>query len=639
MAGEIGVSRGVSSRVSREETEQEPARRKKGRSPGPYLVRSGSVYLFQIRLPVELGGGRGSRPIRISLGACPARKARRLADLLAAEARACFERMLTRRMGDRDDDNRKDDGTATDAPYYLDPDYLEAVIETKGALRMALQVVSNPVPPMTPEDEVRAQGWKGLVELGRELAKGEGGNQLVRENVDVLRQRYADKLMSTVAPRPEGETAEPPKTFRPQSMLQPVAQIAPDPVGDGFPPVEPEKGAGVPDHGHDNYNGDDDDDEADKDRRFVPRKESGLPKFSTVAKSYFKSWEEKSGKENKDIRSARRRADLFMELIGDHPIDTYTGADLKAYVRLLKYWPGNNNERSKDMGAREIIEANNDLHLKPLSMSSLKNSYIGVVRTIMAEGAVDYDIRNPFEKVRLRYPATARPAKPSQPLSAAAISSIFATGVESGFLDEAMLPLLGHLTGRRLGLLIHLTGNDVREKYPGVWVAETDGIVKVDGTWTRVPYKTDTSTGFFLLHSFLKGIGFVDWAIEQGERFLFPQIMKLENPSKSASSYMQRLYRRAGIKSGTREVFHSLRAGNIDDMRDAKVDPRDRRLQAGHTVGDDEHDNYGFKSISEIRAREMVRLPLNSDIDFSVFEGLDFKKMARKTRTKGKRRD
>ena len=102
---------------------------------------------------------------------------------------------------------------------------------------------------------------------------------------------------------------------------------------------------------------------------------------------------------------------------------------------------------------------------------------------------------------------------------------------------------------------------------------------------------------------------------------------------------MQRLFLRAGIEPGRREVFHSLRAGNIEDMRDAKVDPRDRRLQAGHTVGDDEHDNYGFKSISEIRAREMVRLPLNSDIDFSVFEGLDFKKMARKTRTKGKRRD
>ena len=70
-------------------------------------------------------------------------------------------------------------------------------------------------------------------------------------------------------------------------------------------------------------------------------------------------------------------------------------------------------------------------------------------------------------------------------------------------------------------------------------------------------------------------------------------------------------------------------------MRDAKVDPRDRRLQAGHTVGDDEHDNYGFKSISEIRAREMVRLLLNSDIDFLGVRGAGFRKDGAKDEDEG----
>ena len=613
----------------------------KGRGPGPYLVRSGSVYLFQIRLPVELGGGRGSRPIRISLGACPARRARRLADLLAAVARACFERMRTRRMNEERDGERKDGGTATDAPHYLESEYRDAVIETKGALKMALQVVSNPVAPMTPEEEARAQGWKGLVELGRELAKGEGGNPLVRENVDMLGKRYADKLMSTVSTRPEGETAERPKTFRAQPMPQAGLAFTPrEPVA-SVPAEIPLSRAELGYAGPEAESGSDDDqdeDELDKDRRFVPRKHSGLPKFSRVAKAYFKSWETKAGADSKDIRTARWRADLFAELIGDHPIDTYTGTDIKAYTRLLQYWPGNNNKRPESLSAREIIEDNRDLHLKPLSMSSLKNGYLWIVRTVMAEGAAEYDFRDPFEKVRIHYPGTAARPKSSQPLSAAAISSVFRTGVESGLLDETMLPLLGHLTGRRLGLLIHLIGTDIREKYPGVWIAETDGIVKQGGVWQRVPIKTDASTGFFVLHSFLKDIGFIDWARAQGDGFVFGEIMKLKDPSKSASSYMQRLFLRAGIEPGRREVFHSLRAGNIEDMRDAKVDPRDRRLQAGHTVGDDEHDNYGFKSISEIRAREMVRLPLNSDIDFSVFEGLDFEKMARKTRTKGKRR-
>lgn len=61
-----------------------------------------------------------------------------------------------------------------------------------------------------------------------------------------------------------------------------------------------------------------------------------------------------------------------------------------------------------------------------------------------------------------------------------------------------MLPLLGNLTGRKLGLLVHLTGTDIRLKRPGVWVAQTSGIVLTEqGVWKRVPIKTDQSTTFF----------------------------------------------------------------------------------------------------------------------------------------------
>lgn len=106
----------------------------------------------------------------------------------------------------------------------------------------------------------------------------------------------------------------------------------------------------------------------------------------------------------------------------------------------------------------------------------------------------EYDYRDPFAGARIFYPETAAPSQATEPLSAGQISKIFAVGVRRGLIDEAMLPLLGHLTGRRLGLLAHLTGNDIHEKYKGVWIAQTEGIVKVGKTWKRVPYKTDAST-------------------------------------------------------------------------------------------------------------------------------------------------
>jgi hypothetical protein len=64
------------------------ASRRRQASPGRYMVRSGCVYLFQIKVPKEIIADRPF--IRASLGARPYRQARWLADLMAAEARLIF---------------------------------------------------------------------------------------------------------------------------------------------------------------------------------------------------------------------------------------------------------------------------------------------------------------------------------------------------------------------------------------------------------------------------------------------------------------------------------------------------------------------------------------------------------------------
>ncbi len=68
------------------------------------------------------------------------------------------------------------------------------------------------------------------------------------------------------------------------------------------------------------------------------------------------------------------------------------------------------------------------------------------------------------------------------------------------------------------------------------------------------------------------------------------------------------------------------------------MDKRDRKLQVGHSLGDDEHDLYGFRSLTEKKAEMLSALPLNPKIDFSMFRGLDFDKMAAKKREKGRRK-
>lgn len=373
------------------------------------------------------------------------------------------------------------------------------------------------------------------------------------------------------------------------------------------------------------------------DRRTVERRPSRLPLLSEIADEYFDARAIKVGKDNKDLQTARNRLALFIELIGDHPVDTYSGADLQAYIALMAHLPALARHRPAGLSPWEILAANADLRYRPLKRSALEDGYVSIAKTVIGSRTIEYGYDNPLLGVKVRYPDTAAPAQATEPLSTRQLTDVFRAGVDGGLLDEAMLPLLGNLTGRRLGLLVHLTGNDLREKYPGVWVAQTSGIVlSPEGLWKRVPIKTEQSTTFFVLHDLLREVGFIDWARAQGDAFLFPALTGLKDPSKQASTYMQRLFRKAGIAGQRQEVFHSLRGGHIELMRDNKVDPRDRRLQAGHKL-EEEHDLYGFRSISEVRARELAHASLNPEVDYSMFKGLNFHRLANARRTRGRR--
>ncbi|HCV73338.1 MAG TPA: hypothetical protein DHE23_21640 [Agrobacterium sp.] len=169
---------------------------------------------------------------------------------------------------------------------------------------------------------------------------------------------------------------------------------------------------------------------------------------------------------------------------------------------------------------------------------------------------------------------------------------------------------------------------DRRPSDQHLWVAQTGGIVYDDGVWRRVPYKTNASVSFFVLHNFLVEIGFPQWANEQGNEFIFRELMRLADPSKSASSYMTRLMEEAGIKDVAQEKFHSLRAGYISASGDEGIEARDRKLQAGHELGADEHELYGFKTFTETKARQIAYMPL-PDIDLTPYRGLNFDELAK----------
>ncbi|MGY4751420.1 hypothetical protein ACVNHC_16315 [Pannonibacter sp. Q-1] len=557
---------------------------------------------------------------------------------------------------------------AASKPWYEDAELRGEFI---GELRAFQHIISSPPPQDSAVDQKIHAAMRGFVGLAKELSDPENANPLVIDNFDGLREKYAKDLEGALHEKSGAQ-----RTPHPDEQTTRQARMLADGLGLASGSIAPAKEKGASsvtasvqsDRRHPTPDADltapkceppiasvarVDPDQApvriddshvpvhQLDRRTVERQPSDKPLFSFVAETYLSSWLKRNPEAAKDVASARSRKEVFIELIGDHPVDTYTGADLQAFIEFLKFYPSNPNSRPSGKSAREIISANQTLELTPLSKTSIQMVYVSNVKSMIRHGIVDYEYMDPFDGVRLRYPNSVPGQVDTEPLSADQISRIFREGVASGLMDNTMLPLLGHLTGRRLGLLTYLKGADIWEKFPGIWVAQTSGIYFDEEMqrWRRVPYKTGASTRYFVLHPFLKEIGYIDWASKQ-EVWLFPGLMKLADPAKSASQYMGRLFKKAGVKTrehSGREIFHSLRGGLIEDLRAHGIDARDRRLQVGHKLADT-HDDYGFKSLTEKAARHLAQAPLNEEIDYSMFQGLNFKEIAKNKRSRGRKK-
>lgn len=632
----MNVTGRVTGNVTGVDDEQQTSPALKKRKGLRYITRSGTAYVFQMRLPKHFSQGMNV-VMRLSLGPCSYSQARYIGDILAAEAR-----MFMKRHGGQLDEREFSGINPTE---LLDNETFE---ENAAALRTYLRMMHARIIKDGQNTAIgnpsALQGLKGLIGINREIkarADGNPFNEIVTANADLLKERYIRQLRETTSIE-QVPTLNHPVDPNPSiahgavpiaSAVTGYAQNGPDRevTTPQDVPVAPWILAAIK---ADKINKPKMHPAYDLDRRYAARPASSKPLFSHVAEEYFTARDRKTTGNSSQVTTERARAELFKALIGDHPVDTYTPTDLQAYVNALKYWPARPADRGEGSTPEQILVGNVDLHLKPMARKTILDGYVTIVKTIISSGATAYEYRSLLAGVSVDVPDTAMPSKSVSPLSAQKIGNIFNAGIQGGYIDTVMLPLLGHLTGRRIGLLTYLQGSDIQEKFPGVFVANVDGIVSNNGVWTRVPYKAEASLQYFILHDLLRQIGFIDWALGQGSQFLFPTLMGLADPAKSASSYMQRLFIKAGVEPGRKEVFHSLRAGFIDEMREQDVDQRTSRLQSGHEVGHDIHELYGTRSISEKKARQLSVMPLNPEIDYSSFEGLDFEALSKRRRRK-----
>ncbi|OLP56017.1 hypothetical protein BJF92_19485 [Rhizobium rhizosphaerae] len=237
---------------------------------------------------------------------------------------------------------------------------IEAVIEMKGELKTYLRMIDRSDAPIPVEEMQKAAGIRDLVSLNRELehqARGEPFSELIVGHADMLKQSAIAKLSASSV------LSDPAPLQVPNATSATVA-----------PPVS------RADVLHRDTGADDQSDDEDLprdaqgrlipafelDRRTVRRPKSVQPKLSDVIPTYVAA-RRPSGGANiaRDLATAQSRLALFIELIGDHRVDTYVPADLQAFVNHMQFWPGDNNQRDPDLTPWQVIEDNRDLHLKP----------------------------------------------------------------------------------------------------------------------------------------------------------------------------------------------------------------------------------------------------------------------------------
>jgi integrase len=370
---------------------------------------------------------------------------------------------------------------------------------------------------------------------------------------------------------------------------------------------------------------------------------SAMPLFSKIARAYIEMRRE-NGAGRGEVQTLELRLKTFLDVMGDRPVDDYFPTDLQTWVTRMRFWSSNVTKRMEGAGVgapsldswntNDILKANQTLAEKPPARKTMQDGYVTNIRTMMRYGMLNHRYRDPFAGAKIRYPKEFALSLPRESIDTDVLNRLFANGVASGLLDEAILPLLLYLTSRRLSLCLYLRGSDIRLKH-GVYVAQVPSLVQAgDGSWTRVPIKTEDSATYFVLHDLLREIGLVDWMMARGDAWVFEAAHRYADPSKSVSQLLNRRLRQAGALGASIETVHSLRGDAIDVLREDEIRDRATRLQSGHALSD-LHDQYGARALNRVDSWSIATRDLPGDIDWSVFRGLDFDALAKGRRGSG----
>lgn len=531
-----------------------------------YLSRKGSAWTFQIRLPVDLAGDSTLSAIRIPIGSMSALAARKRALLMASAAQIAFGSI-----------RKMDENTVAEV----------------GAAKISEQMIHSLVP-----------FFMGLDALA-EAADREHDPEVVDHVFDALAHIGHDQA------RGKGLFARP--ELNPEAPF--IAALKSPPIAKAY------AGKGT-------LEGLDDTTamlstiqslstriEADA------QVKSKGDLFSVVANGRIEDIKSNKGPDHELVGIYEKVRDEFITLCGDRRVGEYGRKDLQRYVDEISWLPPYASSL-KGFSYGDVvrhIEANKAKSGRGLAVKTIREGRLSYVKAIIALGCEDADIRNPVGRSRIRVPDRApKPVARIAP-DGQTFEKVWQAGIDTGILSDALLPPMGFLTGRRVGLLATLRREDVFGMH-GVWFFRVRSHHYHDGRWEPVPVKSEASMEIVIIPQVMVEAGFVEWARREPGP-LFPKLMACKDPADAAQKRVNRLIKDHTGEGELNWVFHALRHGKIDNDRDNAVEARLIMKQVGHEARD-VHDAYGRLTPKQMRAIAATLPP--EDVDWNLLKTIDF---------------
>lgn len=288
----------------------------------------------------------------------------------------------------------------------------------------------------------------------------------------------------------------------------------------------------------------------------------------------------------------------FVELVGDRPVASLTRADMREYCRVVHLLP-KNRTRTKAYKGKTIQQllamTIPQSHL--MTRGTIDDRFV-LVSTLLNWFNVEYPLTLPHLaqlksglEVSRKAPTTEKKRAYSDDELRILFEPSVYTGKKVNKAWKYWLPLLGLLTGARLGELCQLLLTDIRqEDASGIWYfdineEEEDKHLKTEASTRRTP-----------MHPLLEKLGLlrrVHMLQKQKETYLFPSLFLYANPKdpgKAPSKWFSGFRRGRGLGGGPGEAspltFHTLRNTFITRCKYLDINRSRVKEVVGHEEGE-----------------------------------------------------